>query len=160
MISIIPVDAACAEEWLRMRCALWPDEDRAECQNDVEDFLAGKARHLLAVFVARDDIDGYVGFAEMNIRPYAEECHTDRIAFLEGWYVIPSARRKGVGRALLHAAEQWAREQRCTEFASDGYAGNQLGTAAHIGLGFKEVGLIRCFRKELKPTAARLCAKP
>ena len=90
-----------------------------------------------------------VGFAELSIRPYAEGCRTDRVAFLEGWYVVPAARRRGVGRELVAAAEEWARSQGCTEFASDAELDNETSAAAHRALGFAEVARLRCFRKEL-----------
>jgi aminoglycoside 6'-N-acetyltransferase I len=86
---------------------------------------------------------------ELSIRPYAEGCAPGRVAFLEGWYVAPHARRRGVGRALLAAAEQWGRAQGCAEMASDTPAHNTLGAAAHKALGFEEVVTVRCFRKDL-----------
>src|SRR5206468_5494106 len=60
-----------------------------------------------------------IWFAELSIRNYAEDCVTDRVAYLEGWYVVPEWRRRGVGGALVAAAESWAQGQGCTEFASD-----------------------------------------
>jgi aminoglycoside 6'-N-acetyltransferase I len=71
------------------------------------------------------------------------------VAFLEGWYVVPDARRRGVGRALIEAAEQWALDQGCTEFGSDALIDNRVSAAAHEALGFEEVVQIRCFRKDL-----------
>ena len=51
----------------------------------------------------------------MSIRNYAEDCQTDRVAYLEGWYVDAEWRRRGVGSALVAGAEAWARAQGCTE---------------------------------------------
>ena len=96
-----------------------------------------------------------VGFVELSIRPYAEGCQTDRVAFLEGWYVVPEARRKGVGRALVEAAERWGVTQGCTEFGSDALLDNTVSAAAHQALGFEEVVQIRCFKKSLRPAGAR-----
>ena len=90
-----------------------------------------------------------LGFAELSIRPYAEGCLSDRVPFLEGWYVVPEARRRGIGRALVAAAEDWARAQGCTEFASNALVDNELSAAAHHALGFEEVEIVRCFRKSL-----------
>ena len=103
----------------------------------------------VSVLVA-DDYGELLGFAELNIRPYAEGCNTDRVGFLEGWYVMPEARRRGIGRALVVAAEAWARSQGCTEFASNTLAENDLSRVAHHALGFEEVEVVRCFRKDLK----------
>jgi aminoglycoside 6'-N-acetyltransferase I len=56
-----------------------------------------------------------------------------------------------VGGALVRAAERWARSQGCREFASDAEADNRVSAAAHRALGFAEVGVVRCFRKDLSP---------
>ncbi|MEO5898030.1 MAG: GNAT family N-acetyltransferase, partial [Vicinamibacterales bacterium] len=108
-----PIDS---NAWLRMRTALWPGEEVAE---DVDRFFAGKLDMPLEVLVAVNGFGELIGFAELSIRRYAEGCVTDRVAFLEGWYVDEAHRRKGVGAALVAAAEAWARKQGCTEFGSD-----------------------------------------
>jgi aminoglycoside 6'-N-acetyltransferase I len=131
-----------------MRHALWPDEGDSHAR-EIEDFLAGRLRQPLGVLVAVDDMGAVVGFAELSIRTYAEDCVTDRVAYLEGWYVEPQARRGGVGRALVSAAEDWGRAQGCTEFGSDALLDNAIGAAAHRAVGFDETVQIRCFRKVL-----------
>ena len=90
-----------------------------------------------------------VGFCELSIRAYAEGCRSDRVGYLEGWYVAPGERRRGVGRELVAAAERWARDQGCAEFASDAAVDNTASSAAHLALGFSDAGVIRCFRKRL-----------
>jgi aminoglycoside 6'-N-acetyltransferase I len=138
--------------WLEMRQTLWPDDGDDDHSIEVARFLQGDLKNLLAVLLAVSGDDAgarIVGFAELNIRPYAEGCSTDRVGFLEGWFVVPNARRQGVGRALLVAAEEWARAQGCTEFASDTLVDNDVSTAAHQALGFEEVEIIRCFKKNL-----------
>lgn len=144
--SARPADAA---DWLRMREALWPSDAGQSHAAEVEQYFAGRLHMPLEVLIARDDSGGAIGFAELSIRAYAEDCVTDRVAYLEGWYVIPDARRYGVGRALVEAAEQWARRQGCTEFASDAVHDNDVSAAAHEALGFTETVQIRCFRKTL-----------
>jgi aminoglycoside 6'-N-acetyltransferase I len=137
--------------WLRMRDALWPDYASTWHADEIAQFFAGKVAMPLAVLIAEDDGGKLVGFAELSIRNYAEDCVTDRVAYLEGWYVVPGARRKGVGRALIAGAEQWGKGQGCTEFASDAVIDNEISAAAHRALGFTETVRIRCFRKQLAP---------
>ena len=163
MIGIRHVEPADAAQWIAMRVALWPDEDGADLAAEVARFLAqprAQADGLLeAVLVAEadspDPAPGLVGFAELTRRAYAEGCTTSPVGFLEGWYVLPGHRRQGVGRALVAAAEAWARAQGCREFASDTLLENTASAAAHHALGFEEVAMLRCFRKDLAPDPER-----
>lgn len=148
-IEIRPVTAADAEQWLAMREALWPDESRKWHAQEVEQYFEGTLFMPLEVLIAVAEDGRGLGFAELSIRPYAEGCRSDRVAYLEGWYVVPAARRRGVGRWLVEGAEAWALRQGCSEFASDALIDNEVSAAAHAALGFEEVEQIRCFRKEL-----------
>ncbi|HXM39135.1 MAG TPA: aminoglycoside 6'-N-acetyltransferase [Gemmatimonadales bacterium] len=143
-----------AVAWLRMREALWPEGDSTSHAGEIEQFFAGTLRMPLEVLLAIDAAGVPVGFAELSIRAYAENCETDKVAYLEGWYVVPDARRQGVGRALVAAAEEWARAQGCSEFGSDALIDNAISAAAHRALGFVETVQIRCFRKVLDPSGA------
>src|SRR5882762_11047592 len=149
MIRVRSATVDDAPAWLRMREALWPEAESVSHAREIDEFFAGQLSMPLAVLIALDDRKP-VGFAELSIRNYAEDCITDRVAYLEGWYVIPEARRHGVGTALVRAAEEWARLQGCTEFASDALIDNHVSAAAHRALGFEETVQIRCFRKLLK----------
>ena len=129
-----------------MRQALWPDEPTAVGDRELDDWLQ-RADGLVYVAARGDGRLG--GFAEAATRPYAEGCDTSPVAYLEGWYVDADLRRTGVGRALVAAVEQWARDQGLSELASDALLDNRTSHAAHGHLGFTEVERIVCFRKPL-----------
>lgn len=151
MIEVRHVVSSDARAWLRMRCALWPEGSESEHRTEIEQFFAAKLREPLATLLAVNRAGDAVGLAELSIRSYAEDCVTDHVAYLEGWYVEPEARRQGVGGALVRAAEAWARSQGCTEFASDALIDNEVSAAAHRALGFDETVQLRCFRKDITP---------
>jgi len=97
------------DAWVRLRAALWPDVSAAEHGVEAERFLSGEAKEPQAVLVAESPGHGLVGFAEISIRAYAEGCSTDRVGYLEGWFVAPAARRRGTGRALASILRRtWA----------------------------------------------------
>ena len=148
-MHIHPATPEDSGSWRRMREALWPEDGESYHASEVGKYFAGRLREPLEVLLACDDAGTPLGFAELNIRAYAEDCLTDNVGYLEGWYVVPEARRRGVGRALIAAAEEWARRQGCTEFASDALLDNDVSARAHRALGFTETVQLRCFRKSL-----------
>jgi orotate phosphoribosyltransferase len=148
MIHVRPATTEDAAAWLTMRHALWPDEAGSHAE-EVTKFLAGKLTHPREVLVAFDEAGAALGFVELSIRSYVDGCDTDWVGYLEGWYVVPDHRRRGVGRALVAAAEEWARRQGSTEFGSDALLQNDVSAAAHRALGFEETEQLRYFRKVL-----------
>ena len=124
------------EERLRMRIALWPDHSSEELEEEMEWW---PAQPDTDIFVADAGDATLLGFAEVSIHTEAPGCTTNRIGFLEGWYVDPAYRRQGIGRALNTAAEQWARERGCTEMASDTKEQYPISPSAHVGIGYSRV---------------------
>jgi aminoglycoside 6'-N-acetyltransferase I len=143
-----------------MRVALWPEDTYEGHAREVERYFDGAIQMPLEVLIAVDDAGTAIGFVELNIRAYAEDCETDRVAYLEGWYVVPDMRRRSVGRALVAAAEEWAIAQACTEFGSDAILTNTTSAAAHQALGFTETVQLRCFKKTLMPQPGSGSARP
>lgn len=137
-----------ADAWLRMRVALWPDDPR-EHRAAIDRYFSGHRHEPAEVLIALAEGGAAIGFAELSIRNIVDSCATDRVGYLEGWYVDPACRRQGVGRALVRAAEQWASAQGCTEFASDALIDNDVSRAGLVALGFEETGQVRNFRKNL-----------
>ncbi len=148
-LSTRPIEHADAPVWLAQRCALWPG-DEAGHRAEIDRFFAGDfPRGPWTVLVAEDTTHAVVGFVEVSIRPVAEGCVTHRVAYIEGWFVRPDARGHGVGRALIDAAAAWGTAQGCAEMASDADPANDASCAAHRAMGFEDVGLVRCFRRDL-----------
>lgn len=131
-----------------MRAALWPD-DLDEHRVAAERFFAGHRHEPAEVLLAVDDDGRPLGFVELSIRNIVDSCSTDRVAYLEGWYVDPAVRRRGVGAALIAGAERWAVAQGCKEFGSDSLVDNEASHLAHRALGFEETGRVVNFRKDL-----------
>ena len=149
---IRPVTRADAAAWCALRTALWPEGPAEEHAMEIERFF-WSAETPAACLVAETE-GGVVGFVELTIRSYAEGCETDRVGYLEGWYVAPEWRRRGVGRALVLAAERWAQASGCREFASDTPLDNVASQAAHQALGFTEAERVVCYCKPLRDDAS------
>lgn len=133
-------------EWLRMRQGLWPEAPAEYLSLDLDRLLSNS--HA-AIFVASDSQGQLVGFLEVDLRDRAEGSDASPVGYIEAWYVDPHIRGQKLGRDLVHTAEQWAREQGCTEMASDTWLDNEGSIQAHYKLGYWEVDRLVHFVKRL-----------
>ncbi|HMH12225.1 MAG TPA: GNAT family N-acetyltransferase [Edaphobacter sp.] len=131
---------------------LWPDATADEHRKDITDLLtSGYSGTLPAtIFVAHDETGNLTGFLQAGLRSHADGCDTAHpVGFIEGWFVYEPLRHRGIGGALMHAAEQWSRTQGCIEIASDTWIDHTLSQIAHQSLGFEIVDRCVHFRKHL-----------
>ena len=134
-------------DWVRLRDALWPGS-LADHDRETRMFF-DKQLETPVVFVAA--VSGrLVGFLELDFRKYAPGCRSSPVAFIEGWYVEPAVRGQGIGRALMEAAQAYARAARHDEIASDAEIDNANGIAAHRALGWEEIERVVYFRRSLR----------
>jgi aminoglycoside 6'-N-acetyltransferase I len=133
-------------EWLRMSHALFPAESAESLTSGMRDF---RARRDAEVFVVDRDDGRLAGFVEAGSRPYADGCDTSPVGYVEAWFIDDDVRRRGWGRALLAAAEDWARAQGYSEMASDALIDNVVSHQAHEAAGYAEIERLVVFRKTL-----------
>jgi aminoglycoside 6'-N-acetyltransferase I len=147
-----PARTSDREPLAAMRTLLWPESSHAEHLQEVDDLLAGRAPGTLPyiTLVAVDERDELTGFVEAGLRSRAEGCDVAKpVGYVEGWFVREGFRKRGVGRELIRAAEDWARTQGCVEMASDALIDNDVSHRAHEALGFEIVERNVHFRKRL-----------
>jgi aminoglycoside 6'-N-acetyltransferase I len=76
------------------------------------------------------------------------------VAYLEALYVAPEERGRGVGAALLAAAEAWAAARGCRAIVAHAAVDNDRGRALHRRLGYEEMGQRVRLRKLLDAPAS------
>ncbi|HJZ59928.1 MAG TPA: GNAT family N-acetyltransferase [Gemmataceae bacterium] len=141
-LAIRAVTAADVAEWLRMRRVLLPDDPGHDAE--ARDYFA-RSRRECVTLVAERRGGGLAGFVEVGSRGFAEGCDSQPVAYIEGWYVEPDLRRRGVA--------DWARAAGFRELGSDAEVANEASQAAHRAVGFAEVVRIVCFRRALTEPA-------
>lgn len=147
MSSIKPCTSVEQAGWLQLRMALWPG-DRAEHLGEMQELCAQPGRY--AQFIAYSALGEPQGLVEVALRAdYVNGTATSPVGFLEGLYVAPGCRKRGIAAMLVKIAEQWVREQGCTEIASDALLENTASHAMHRALGFEETERVVYFRKPL-----------
>jgi len=135
-------------DWLSLRSELWPDCPKQEHLKEMASFLREPTRFVQ--FIVRDDRERGVGLAEASIRgDYVNGTSSSPVAFLEGLYVRPEARNRGIARGLVEAVSEWALSRGCSELASDTQLENLASQAVHERLGFVETERTVFFRKSL-----------
>lgn len=131
-----------------LRNALWPDEANSN-RSELNRHFTGEHSHIDQVLIYETPEGDAVGFVELRVRNYAEGSEEHEVPFIEGWYVVPEQRRKGVGRALIRASEDWARARGFGELASNALLDNSGSLAAHEAVGFKEIERTVNYLKDL-----------
>ena len=147
-MKLRPLELRDRRAWADMRAALWPEADAAELSHETVKHFAG-VKAAEEVWVSEEVTGRLLGFLELSLRAYAEGCVSSPVPYIEGWYVTAEARHLGVGRALVEAAENWARLRGYTEIASDALLQNDASHNAHRSLCFDEIERIVCYRKSL-----------
>ena len=147
MSSIKPCTSPEQAGWLQLRMALWP-ADRADHLQEMQELCAQPGRY--AQWIAYSRLGEPQGLVEVALRSdYVNGTDSSPVGFLEGLDVNPAFRKQGVAAMLVKTAEQWVREQGCTEMASDALLDNTTSHAMHRALGFEETERVVYFRKLL-----------
>lgn len=133
------------DEWFKMRKGIWPEAPDEYLNFDMDDILASDRDAVFLSFV-----DGVpAGMIEARLREYGEGCETSPVGYIEGWFVYPEFRGKGVAGILVGAAEDWARGMGCSEMGSDTWLDNEVSIRAHLKLGYSEAERLVHFVKHL-----------
>lgn len=133
--------------WLRLRKSLWDELSEEEHREEMTDIYEHSETQL--VLVAESSSGNLIGFLEASIRPFVEDCHSENVGYLEGWFVEQQFRRSGIGKELVKMAENWAKNKGCVEMASDSEIGNDISLNAHLNLGYSETSRLVHLRKDL-----------
>lgn len=119
--------------WLRFASQVW--------SSDRENLRTGFLNHQFPYEFLYWKAGKALAWLSLSIRTeYVEGCSSLPIAYLEGIAVLPQARQQGIAGELLAFAKQWAKEQGCSQLASDCSLENTLSQEFHHKLGFREVG--------------------
>ena len=131
----------------KLAIQMWEDNVLEELAAELAEIINSSES---AVFLGT--VDGQaIGFAQCQLRhDYVEGTETSPGGYLEGIFIEEKYRKKGYAKQLLAACENWAREQGCTEFASDCELDNTESLKFHLSLGFEEANRVICFKKKLE----------
>ena len=123
---------------------LWPDNNFNLLEKE---FQVVNTEEGVFIFLEKDIA---VAFAQCSLRnDYVEGTESSPVGYLEAVYVKDEHRNKGIARKLVAECEKWAKEQGCSEFASDCELDNTDSLKFHLKIGFQEANRIISFNKKL-----------
>ncbi|WP_046226988.1 aminoglycoside 6'-N-acetyltransferase [Paenibacillus dauci] len=125
---------------------LWPDNIESELRADFAEILDSSTD---IVYLANAE-ELSIGFIHMSLRhDYVEGSDSSPVGYIEGIYVDPAFRHRGISTRLLAAGEEWSRSMGCSQIASDTELDNYGSQKLHKKLGFEEANRIVAFIKNL-----------
>lgn len=131
----------------KLAILMWENHTVEELIEEFETVIQDKES---AIFIISID-DKKIGFAQCQLRhDYVEGTKTTPVGYLEGIFIREEYRKQGYAKKMLSKCEEWAKEQGCSEFASDCELENEISIEFHIKMGFEEANRIVCFKKSLK----------
>jgi aminoglycoside 6'-N-acetyltransferase I len=114
---IRPIEPSDARTWETMRRDMWPEHPESHAL-EIAAFFEGTLAEPQAVFVAQEG-QTILAVAELSIRNDIGDLCGKRVGYVEGLYIAPLFRGRGIVRQLLRASKQWAQQNGCDAFASD-----------------------------------------
>jgi aminoglycoside 6'-N-acetyltransferase I len=144
-LMIREIQSADIDAWIKLRHDLWPTHSTADLTKECSEILGDNLQKSWICFESGEP----VGFIDVSIKAAAIGCKSDRIGYVEGWYVKPSHQGRGIGQQLYRTAENWARTQRCQEMASDTTQDYPHSIRAHEAAGFRVARIATHFCKDI-----------
>lgn len=132
---------------------LWKDSTKSELKVLFNSFFDSDHQKTI---LARDYRGIPIGFVIFSIRTdYVEGAKQSPTGYLEGIYVEPAYRKKGIARTFLSLGEQWMVKMNCVQMGSDTWLTDTESRKFHKKLGFKEEDELVHFIKEIQVNTSK-----
>ncbi|TQV89047.1 GNAT family N-acetyltransferase [Aliikangiella coralliicola] len=134
---------------------IWQDMRKALYQSCDEDFLEDELikinqRSDWFCYLIKDVYGEMIGMVELSSRNVVDGCLSSPVAYLEGLYLLPEYRAKGIGRQVIQLVLQWSKSNGFSELATDTELTNTKAQKFYSMLGFEEVDRVVEYRIQVK----------
>jgi len=136
---IVPLKKENENAWAELCVELWPELT-------VDEVLRMSHEGLFKNEFLYFEGDDLAAFLSLSLRSdYVEGTSSRLTGYIEGLYVKPEFRRKGIAEKLVNHARTWSWSFGCTELASDCTVDNESSQAFHKYIGFAETTRKVCY---------------
>jgi aminoglycoside 6'-N-acetyltransferase I len=133
-------------EWKALRQALYNELKDADNDSEVQKIFASHDWHCWFVIDKQGNIIGLVELAARNI---VDGCLSSPVAYLEGLYLKPGYRSKGIGKQIIKFILSWCAKNGYSELATDTELANTRAQHFYESTGFEETDRIVQYRIEI-----------
>lgn len=145
-MNLIEVTNEHFDDLLRMRNRLYTDTDDVFHK---EEMALITSSDIFTCFIAENDAGQAIGFIELSLRNIVDGVIGGPVGYIEGIYLDPEYRNKGVGQALISGAMDWFRNKGCQQVATDTEIDNHSAQAYFEKLGFQRKWTIVQYLKDI-----------
>ncbi len=133
---------------LQMGLKLWKDFSEAELRKLLKEAHTWGAQKII---MAKNNDDKNIGFAIFTIRKeYVEGARQSPTGYLEGIFVEPDHRKKGIAMEFVKMGEEWAKANGCIQMGSDTWLNDKQSRKFHKSVGFWEEEEVVHFLKDIE----------
>lgn len=133
-------------QWKEMRRAVFSELDDAYHDEEMENIFVSDQWYC---YFLKDKKNTTLGLVELSSRNIVDGCLSSPVAYLEGLYLKPAYRGKGLGREVIAMIQHWCRRKGFSELATDTELTNAKAQKFYRAVGFEETYQVVEFRIEI-----------
>lgn len=141
-MEIVEATAHHIYQWLQLRKQLWAESDDFHL-SEMQDILNSESMVAFLMFSPEGSPVGFIEGALYLKTP-------QKYGYIEGWFVLPSFRKQGLGGQLLGALEHWFLHHAITLTLSDTIPEEYpLSPKAHAKHGYRDLMTLQIYVKNI-----------
>lgn len=145
-VSIEEVSDKTHRIWVRLMHELWPNHTLESLKAEANAIT--QSDHQTAFLVNYDH--KYLGFINVSLRrDHVPGAACTPVGYIEGIYIKPKLRHRGMAKKLVEHASHWFLVNGCKEMASDSEIDNVVSQGWHEAMGFSKVSVLVHYSKKI-----------
>ncbi len=134
-LTIGEVSEETIKPWVTLMHELWSHHDRDSLQTEARKILASKKETSFLLSID----EKFLGFVNVSIRTdYVHGSTHSPVGYIEGIYIKPKLRHRGLAKKLVEHATLWFLANGCKEICSDAEIDNVVSQGWHEAMGFAQ----------------------
>lgn len=141
-MKLVPIESKDFALWRQMRREIYPILDCEYDRREMEQIHASDI--WFCCFI--EHAGAPIGLVELSSRNIVDGCLSSPVAYLEGLYLKPEHRGRGLGRQAMRLVFDWCRQRGFSELATDAELENLRAQNFYSMLGFEETDRVVEYR--------------